>query len=287
MNSSALPDSLIRDISPHDEMWAGDKHCGDWYWVVGQSALDCVQQSLRSAGKLPADIHRILDLPCGHGRVLRHLKVGFPSAEITACDLLSDGVDFCAATFGAIPVHSHEDPLLIPLPKGAFDLIWVGSLFTHLDERRWKSLLSVLAASLAEGGLLVFTAHGRRIYQRMRGMDGTYDFGIPYWRKTLVLSGYERTGFSYGNYGGTENYGVSLSDPVSVCRLIGQVRELSLVHFAAEAWHGAHDVYACMRRPKEELDHPQIPTSLYLKHWILEFLPRGVVRAVRALLGRG
>ena len=62
-----------------------------------------------------ADVKRILDLPCGHGRVLRYLSAAFPEAEITACDIMREGVDFCASTFGAIPVYSQDDPQQIPL----------------------------------------------------------------------------------------------------------------------------------------------------------------------------
>ena len=35
-----------------------------------------------------------------------------------------------------MPVHSRADVEQLELP-GRFDLIWVGSLFTHLDPDRW------------------------------------------------------------------------------------------------------------------------------------------------------
>src|SRR5215470_6242471 len=121
---------IIRTISPNERMAPGDK---GHYFRVGLSALESIRVSLQAAGKSAADVRHILDLPCGHGRVLRYLKAGFPAAEITACDLMRDGVDFCASTFGAVPVYSHDDPAKIPLGHNVFDLIWVGSLFTHFD----------------------------------------------------------------------------------------------------------------------------------------------------------
>lgn len=130
---SVSEDQVIRAISPNDEMfnaWGRDEAS---YHAVGRAGLDCVLRALDAAGKPMEEVHRVLDLPCGHGRVLRYLRAAFPEAEITACDLLRDGVDYCAATFGAVPVHSHEDPVRIPLERNAFDLIWVGSLLTHLD----------------------------------------------------------------------------------------------------------------------------------------------------------
>src|SRR5437870_5495298 len=87
--------------------------------------LESGRAALTAAGK--TDVRRILDLPCGHGRVLRVLKAAFPGAALTACDIDRDGVDFCASRFGAEPVYSVEDPGRIPV-RGPFDLIWVGSL---------------------------------------------------------------------------------------------------------------------------------------------------------------
>src|SRR5262245_60754125 len=112
-------EDVCRTISPNDDMLAGDQ---DNYFRVGRSALDCISLSLQAAGKPASDVRYILDLPCGHGRVLRYLRAAFPGAEITACDLLRDGVDFCAATLGAIPVYSHDEPARIPLAEDGFDL---------------------------------------------------------------------------------------------------------------------------------------------------------------------
>jgi hypothetical protein len=118
-------EQLILDISPNDEMYAADKSRGDWYWIVGRSAIDCISSGMGATGKRAHDVKRILDFPCGHGRVMRYLKLTFPHAEITACDLLKDGVDFCASTFGAVPVYSDKRPSHIGLPREAFDLIWL------------------------------------------------------------------------------------------------------------------------------------------------------------------
>src|SRR5688572_29835483 len=78
-----------------------------WYFGIGRSAVEnimmgCLASNITSVG-------RVLDLPCGHGRVLRHLVALFPNAEFHACDLDRDGVDWCAATFRVVPVHSREE----------------------------------------------------------------------------------------------------------------------------------------------------------------------------------
>ena len=107
----------------------------DHYFMV-EAAQRHVEAILGIAGA--PEPQRILDFPCGHGRVLRYLRAAYPLAEITACDLNRDGVEFCAERLGAVPVMSSEDPADIRL-AGEFDLIWCGSLLTHLDSGRWPA----------------------------------------------------------------------------------------------------------------------------------------------------
>jgi len=264
-------DDLIRAISPNDEIFAGDRLVPDWYWFVGRSAMEVIGNCLLAAKKPASEITSVLDLPCGHGRVLRYLKAAFPHAELTACDIVKDAVDFCASTFGATPVYSHQAPSRIPVKQDAFDLIWVGSLFTHLDARLWKGFLSRLASSLRPGGLLIFTTHGRHVYNRVKGIEDPYDYHLPYWRTTALTYDYERMAFGYGDYLG-QKYGVSLSDPVWVCSEIAAQDELRLVYFAERSWHGVQDVYACMRSRHPHILNTSTPWSLYVKHRIREVL---------------
>src|SRR2546423_3623530 len=146
------------EISPRDEMLCGNR---DYYFLVGQYALHCVDTALQAAARDRSDVQTILDLPCGHGRVMRYLRAAFPHAEMTACDLLSDGVDFCATTFGASRLYSREKVEDIPLPPGSFDLVWVGSLFTHLSAELWSRWLLLFHKSLRPAGVLIFSSHGR------------------------------------------------------------------------------------------------------------------------------
>src|SRR5262249_53768032 len=158
-------------------------------------------------------LKRILDLPCGHGRVLRVLHAAFPDAEITACDLDKDGVDFCAKTFGAVPVYSAENPALIPV-HGPFDLIWCGSLLTHLDKPLWPAFFDFSHAQLSPGGVLVFTVHGREAVHWIR--SGKFDYGLG--DPPALLKEYDQHGFGYQHYPAhtLRNYGISLSSPTWV-----------------------------------------------------------------------
>ena len=48
------------------------------------------------------------------------------------------------------------------------DLVWSGSVFTHLDAPQWVPLLRYIARALAPGGVAVLTTHGRRVAWRIQ-----------------------------------------------------------------------------------------------------------------------
>jgi len=231
-----------RTISPNDEMFTGNE---EHYFGVGQDAIGIINRALISAKKEPGDLETILDFPCGHGRVLRCLRVAFPKAKITGCDLNRDGVDFCAAQFGSIPVYSSLDLTQIDLPRDHFDLIWVGSLFTHFDAPRWAPLLTWFRSLLRPGGLLLFSTHGRRVHEWMS--INAYRYCLDEQQCVEIIGEYESSGFGYVDYPNVQDYGIAISEPAWVCRLITSLPEFRLVGFSEKVWDDHHDVFACVR----------------------------------------
>lgn len=248
INFESLDKEVIRTIAPPDQMFLNEEH----YFRVGRSALEWIDRALEAAHKPGGEVRSILDLPCGHGRVLRYLKGAFPQAELTACDLLKDGVDFCAETFGARPVYSDEDPTKIALERDAYDLVWVGSLLTHLDAQLWPTFLKVLCSGLRPGGVLVFTTHGRHTYDQFVRQNA-----LP----PSVVYSYERTGFGYADYAGAAGYGNSLSSAAWVFGQVERLDEIRLVLFSERAWDRNQDIFACVREPDWKVKHPRVSVS--------------------------
>jgi SAM-dependent methyltransferase len=228
-------------IAERDEMFAGSR---SHYFDVGRSAMASVRGALHLAGRTACET--ILDLPCGHGRVMRHLTAAYPNARITACDLNRDGVDFCAKTFGATPVYSQENLEELVL-AGNFDLIWCGSLLTHLEKPRWRQFLSFFAKRLTENGVLLFTTHGR-LSARWIG-EGTYTYGLDPAALPELLADYERTGFAYAPYPGSPNYGITLTKPSWVLEQLQEYPHLRVILLNETAWDAHQDVYACVLAP--------------------------------------
>jgi SAM-dependent methyltransferase len=219
------PGRVIDDISPRDTMFTGNR---EHYFEVAESGLRCIRLAMTAAGKEGAT--RILDLPCGHGRILRMLKAAFPEAELTACDIDRDAVDFCAATFGAMPVYSVENPDELQFGE-SFDLIWCGSLLTHLDRGWWEGFLALFERALAPGGVLVFTTHGRHVANRLRKRNLKHGLGLTEETTESLLSAYERNDFGFTEYAAQTGYGISLASPAWICGLLAKRPSLRLVTF--------------------------------------------------------
>jgi SAM-dependent methyltransferase len=231
-----------RSISAHDEMFIGNEvH----YFDVGESALHAVETALFAAQRPKSTIKRILDLPCGHGRVMRFLQKGFPEAQLTACDLNRSGVEFCATTFGALPVISREAADEIPLP-GEFDLIWCGSLLTHLSEEKCASFLRLFQRLLGHRGILVCTTHGRHSARELAA--GKNPHGITDQQIAELLAGYRQKGFSYVDYSAQSDYGFSLAHPSFVTAHLIDHPGWRLLGYNETGWDKRQDVICLQKR---------------------------------------
>ena len=229
-------------IDRNDMMYEGHATV---YFSSGYSALFCLRQALEKAGKTSID--SILDFGCGHGRVLRSLAAQFPNATLTAVDVNRRGVDFCAKKFGAKRIYSNTVFSNVVF-REKFDLIWVGSLFTHLSAERWLIVLRLLRSVLTEDGLLIFTTHGNDAERRLRDRQVLL-FNLEPARIETILEGYDHLGFGYTDYRKYRGYGVSLSSPQWVTEQLNHVG-LELVLHQENAWDNFQDVWAVRLKNK-------------------------------------
>lgn len=212
-----------------------------WYWQVGESAINLILNACATTGN--SSIKKILDLPCGHGRVLRHIRALFPYADIHACDLDEDGVLFCEKEFDATPIRSEKDLAKVIFP-GGYDLIWIGSLFTHVSESAALRMMKVLSNQLSEKGFIVATYHGRWCEHVHKV--------VPYIgpdRWNIVLRDYKKTGYGYCDYTKPENhdyiddgYGVSLAKPSKLIQMIESIPCIRIYGYIERGWADHQDV---------------------------------------------
>lgn len=248
-----LPE-IIRTIHPQDSMWQPGE---SWYFAAGRSALRLVDLAVR-ASWLPS-VTSILDLPCGHGRVGRYLRAAYPEAELFFCDIEKSGADFCAETFGGTAIHSRPELTEVALPK--VDIIWVGSLFTHVDQERMQRWLRYLCGHLNQDGMLIATFHGEWSL-RMQDIYPMIDAGN--WQR--IVDQYRREGYGYAPYPNAANhaeecvnaqdYGISLCHPHRLLEAIRDIPDVRLAGYMERGWADNHDVAIIA---KDDRDRPWTP----------------------------
>jgi len=233
---------IIKEIYPKDGSYNGNI---DSYLQAGQTAIDSIQNAMKLSNKDISTVKNILDFPSGGGRILRHLKVNFPNSSITAGDIEKDAVDFCHKWFNAKLLYSQKEFEKIIFEE-KYNLIWCGSLFTHLKRTSWESLLNTFSNILENQGLLVFTVHGRNIVQNLTKEIRTY--GLTAEQIRDLLGQYKSEGFGYVNYTDWEDYGISLSSPSAVFKILEKRSDLEIVMYLERGLNQHQDVIACFKR---------------------------------------
>ncbi len=240
--------AIDQHLSPNETM------NNEWYFPVGRSAVDNILLGCLASGI--TDVRSVLDVPCGHGRVLRHLVALFEGSKFHACDLDQDGVEFCASTFGATPIVSRAE--LTEVDFGTtFDLIWVGSLFTHTSRELTKRWMTHLARFLSPNGIIVATLHGRWC-ERVH----TVAPYIAQERWETILRDYRATGHGYSDYSNEEthsyiegSYGISLTRPRVTLEDIETIPGVRIHSYRERAWVDHQDVIV-FGRPAYDVPWP-------------------------------
>ncbi len=217
-------EALDQTISQHDDMFEGDL---EHYLFVGTSALEVISEAMLLARKMR--FGNLLDVPCGYGRVTRHLVKFFPDSQVFVSEKDKAKQHFCESMFGAqgldLPLDFSGEP------TRQFDLIFVGSLLTHLNERLSINALRYLLKSLSEGGLLIMTTHGRHATTLAAG-SGQLE------QKTLHQ--FMRNGFGYD---GGSTYGNSRMAPSWVLRTFESMPDARVLGHKERGWARHQDVF--------------------------------------------
>ncbi len=221
-------------VHPYEDMYQGD---GRHYFKVAMSTVSCLDRALEAAKVETPSV--ILDMPCGYGRELRALAARFPQASLTACDIRSKAVRFCARRFGAEGIVSSKQLDTVSFAR-AFDLIWCGTLMTNFDAPQTLALLDLFVRSAGRGALIVFTTHGESVLERLR--DGA-DYGLAPEGVQALIRTYEQTGYGYADYPWETGYGISVISPRWMRDQLKRYPALREVYFAERDWDDHQDVF--------------------------------------------
>lgn len=230
---------LSRRLAPQDAMFEGDPA---HYLRCGASALLAVHAATLLGGLEPTSI---LDFGSGAGRVTRWLHAHWPDAALSATDLRAEDLAFCAAEFGCTTWVSGAGIETLAAP-GTYDLIWAGSVLTHLDQARAEALVTKLLSWTRPGGLVVASVHGRTCIPRAAEFK---HYGVERVRWYALVHAFERgADYVYADYDMHKpGYGISVVRAGWMAGLLERLEDTRLVLHGERLWDDHHDVIALQR----------------------------------------
>jgi SAM-dependent methyltransferase len=227
--------SVATALHSHDAMFNFDREPRN-YLESGLHALKAIQAAL-VLGQSPVPTS-ILDFGCGHGRVGRWLRAAYPSARITGAEVSQATVDFYGSLVSATAWHTSPD-VRANETSNRFDLIWAGSVLTHLRGTDAEALIQRFRTWLSPGGTAIFSTHGRiaiQIFER----KGPNRIEVNDLR--AAMAAFRAGRYGYANYTNEKNYGHSFTPMDWITRTIAPVGRI--VCFAEGGWRGFQDVTA-------------------------------------------
>jgi SAM-dependent methyltransferase len=193
------------------------------------------------------------DRAIGDGVIGNDFAVLTAQPVITVSDLDESGVAFSAEQFSGRPAISVRDFRDLDLGE-TYDLIWVGSLITHLPAEQTGWFFGAMARHLTPCGRLVASLHGPSIIPRLLEIG----YGLTPGRAQEVVSQFERIGFGYHDYYDSghlygaaitnDHYGISLTNESWVRAQLLQ-HGLELVAYETRSWDDHHDVLVARLPP--------------------------------------
>lgn len=244
-NNYKIDPSQLLDVSLNlssvDHMYEPEKEGSNiHYFTVGLQASLIIEKCLGIINK--HKVEQVLDFGCGYGRVLRFLINQFPKAQITGCELEEKYTDFCKEAFGVETFQSKVNFNELPRDK-KYDVIWAGSVFTHLSASKAEELFEYFNEVLNVDGVAIFTTHGRFCEDRLK----SHGYGLSRIGKKITEYQYKILGYGYQDYPFAKGYGVSLMKPSWFMKFIKGYENIELVTYSEQYWDRHQDVI-CVRK---------------------------------------
>ncbi len=239
-------------IHPNDEMlrWLDQPHVDRRlqraeYLRQGYEAAMTVAEVCRVLG-LEARPLSVLDYASGYGRTARFLRAALGDIALSVSDIQDEAVDYAGRITGAMRVPAAWTPGELEL-RSRHDLVFVGSLFTHLRPEQFGDWIERLYRICAPSGALMFSTHG--LDEGPMGRSHQFE---PVSESARLPR---------------ELYGTTDVDPLWVKALIAS-RGLPLALFVMKGLWLSQDIYVISRRP-------------CAKHFVRTSIARGAMTIAR------
>jgi SAM-dependent methyltransferase len=144
----------------------------------GEQHYSAMASILQTSGHPLARGQTILDFGCGSGRVIRWLCDISKDSEIWGVDIQAEHVLWCKQNLQP-PFHFAVTTIVphLPFEDNYFDLIYAGSVFTHIDDLVDSWLLE-LRRTLKPSGRLYLTIHDDTTVWMLRNELREHPLGV-------------------------------------------------------------------------------------------------------------
>lgn len=156
---------------PPEELWEGYGPDAASYISGGKTDVDKMARIIAESGIALGNTKRLLEFGCAAGRMLRHLPELAPKAELWGVDISAQHIQWCVANLTPA-MHFATTTMIphLPFEDGYFDVVFCGSVFTHIEDIQQSWLLE-LGRVLRASGRLFITLHDEHT---VKFLDGSY-----------------------------------------------------------------------------------------------------------------
>ena len=165
---------------PPQDLWAGYGTTVEHFVNSGHVDVDKMKKILDASRFSVQAGNRLLDFGCASGRMIRRFDDIADRCEIWGVDISARHIIWCQEhlsppfKFAAVTTAPH-----LPFEDGYFDLIYCGSVFTHIADLADAWLLE-LKRITRPGGRLYITVHDKHTVDLILSCpDKIYSDGLP------------------------------------------------------------------------------------------------------------
>lgn len=222
--------SLLHEKEYNRTLWA--------YLSIGFNGLQIVKKIANTYLSERLSSFTLLDFASGHGRISRFLAHEFSPGNIWISDIKPDAVAFQCENFGVKGFVSGPSPMAI-IQNQTFDMIFCGSLFSHLPELLFNQWLDALCKWLNPGGVLGFSVHDISLLGSDPHGTGFYFHAA---NEDLLFPEIE------GHLNDENQYGIAYASEDFIHKSIASFPEILLEERIEKAFGGLQDVYVLRGR---------------------------------------
>jgi len=152
-------DFIFHFVYSHPSFSTKDAAIG-YYFNDGQNSAQQLSKLLLEVCNYDSQQKiNILEFASGYGCVTRHLSNVLPFANVTACDIHLEAINFIREKLRAEAILSKSVPEQLDL-DGKFDVVFALSFFSHMPKTTFTRWLRKLTSLVKPGGHVIFTTHG-------------------------------------------------------------------------------------------------------------------------------